>query len=60
MSQLNQTLTLPAAPELVFGLVAPIGVDLDLVTEVLEQTLQEVGYVARWSGPRFDRTGGIA
>jgi cytidine deaminase len=31
-------------PELVFGLVAPIGVDLDLMTEVLSQTLREMNY----------------
>jgi deoxycytidylate deaminase len=43
----NQPLTLPISPELVFGLVAPIGVDLDLVTDVLEQTLVEVRYQAR-------------
>lgn len=35
-----------AAPELVFGLVAPIGVDLDLVTDIIEQTLREVEYEA--------------
>lgn len=33
-----------SAPELIFGLVAPIGVDLDLVTEVLTETLAEMGY----------------
>jgi deoxycytidylate deaminase len=43
---LNQPLTLASSPELVFGLVAPIGVDLDLVTDVLEHTLSEVGYCA--------------
>jgi cytidine deaminase len=31
-------------PELVFGLIAPIGVDLNLVTETLEQTLSEMSY----------------
>lgn len=36
-----------AAPELVFGLVAPIGVDLDLITDLLEQTLREMEYEAR-------------
>jgi deoxycytidylate deaminase len=46
MSDPTQPLGLPTAPELVFGLVAPIGVDLALVTEVLEQTLLEVGYTA--------------
>src|SRR4051812_44928376 len=35
------------APELVFGLVAPIGIDLDMVSDALEQTLQEMGYRAR-------------
>ena len=35
------------APELVFGLVAPIGVDLDLVSEVLDQTLREMTYEVR-------------
>src|ERR1700690_1899202 len=34
------------APELVFGLVAPIGVDLDLVAEVLSQSLKEMNYQA--------------
>lgn len=37
-------LSLSAAPELVFGLVAPIGVDLDLVAELLEQSLEEMDY----------------
>jgi hypothetical protein len=32
------------APELVFGLVAPIGVDLDLVTASLKQSLRDVLY----------------
>lgn len=36
-----------AAPELVFGLVGPIGADLDLVTDLLEQTLREMDYEAR-------------
>lgn len=35
------------APELVFGLIAPIGVDLDLVTEVLDSTLREMRYHAQ-------------
>lgn len=34
------------APELVFGLVAPIGVDLALVSELLNVTLREVRYEA--------------
>jgi cytidine deaminase len=41
---MSQALTLPDAPELVFGLVAPIGVDLDLVTDVLDHALQEMSY----------------
>lgn len=32
------------APELIIGLVAPIGVDLDLVSSVLDQTIREMGY----------------
>lgn len=35
------------APELVFGLVAPIGVDLDRVTDVLTNALREVEYDVR-------------
>lgn len=34
------------APELFFGLVAPIGVDLDLITEILSQLLTEMRYNA--------------
>ncbi len=34
----------PRSNELIFGLVAPIGVDLNLVCEVLSQTLKEYGY----------------
>lgn len=34
------------APELVFGLIAPIGVDLDVVSEVLDTTLREMRYRA--------------
>ena len=41
------TLPLSSAPELIFGIVAPIGVDLDLVTEVLAQTLQEMEYATQ-------------
>ncbi|HEX3863813.1 MAG TPA: anti-phage dCTP deaminase [Stellaceae bacterium] len=45
MSQENeQLLHLQAGPELIFGLIAPIGVDLDLIIEVLEQTLREMDY----------------
>ncbi|MBX9863376.1 MAG: deoxycytidylate deaminase [Hyphomicrobium sp.] len=36
--------SLESAPELVFGLVAPIGVDLDLITDILKQELLEMGY----------------
>lgn len=32
------------APELIFGLIAPIGVDLELVSSVLAETLREVHY----------------
>src|SRR5436309_4960141 len=35
-----------AEPELIFGLVAPIGVDLDVITDLLEQTLREMNYEA--------------
>ena len=35
-----------SAPELVFGLIAPIGVDLDVVSEVLDTTLREMRYQA--------------
>jgi deoxycytidylate deaminase len=35
------------APELVFGLVAPIGVDLEFVSEVLNVTLREMHYNAQ-------------
>jgi deoxycytidylate deaminase len=34
------------APELIFGVVAPIGVDVDIITEVLERSLQEMDYDA--------------
>lgn len=43
---LASSLPLSAAPELVFGLVAPIGTNLDLVTELLDQTLREMKYEA--------------
>jgi deoxycytidylate deaminase len=35
------------APELVFGLIAPIGVDLDLITNVFDDALREMEYEAR-------------
>jgi len=41
-----QPLPINRAPELVFGLVAPIGVDLELVSEILNVTLREVRYDA--------------
>ncbi len=34
-------------PELVFGLVGPIGVDLEFVTKALGEALEDVGYEAR-------------
>jgi deoxycytidylate deaminase len=37
-------LPLAPAPELIFGLVGPIGVDLDTVTTLLEEALTSVGY----------------
>jgi cytidine deaminase len=41
---MNDALPLAPAPELIFGLVGPIGVDLELVTGLLEDTLRDVGY----------------
>lgn len=41
---MNHALQSTLAPELIFGLVAPVGVDLDLVTEQLAQTLREMNY----------------
>ena len=41
---MTETLLLSPQPELVFGLVAPIGADLQIVAEVLEETLREVEY----------------
>jgi deoxycytidylate deaminase len=43
---MKEPLPVPRAPELIFGLVAPIGVDLDLVAEVLSQSLKEMDYQA--------------
>ncbi|MGA3077905.1 MAG: hypothetical protein ABSG56_30040 [Bryobacteraceae bacterium] len=34
----------PKGPELVFGLVGPLGTDLDLVGRVLEDVLSQVEY----------------
>lgn len=42
-------------PELVFGLVAPIGVDLDLVTEVLTENLGEMHYEVESQSFRLTR-----
>lgn len=43
---MNEVLRPIKAPELIFGLVAPIGVDLDLVLESLSSALEVVGYSA--------------
>ena len=40
-------LTLIPSPELVVGLVAPIGVDLDLVSKALSHALGEMRYAVR-------------
>ncbi len=44
---MSEPLPLATTPELVFGLVAPIGVDLDLIIEVLSGLLGEMNYDAR-------------
>ena len=44
---MTEPLSLPAGPELIFGLVAPIGVDLSLITDVLDRALQEMDYRVR-------------
>jgi cytidine deaminase len=44
---MNNPLKASPQPELYFGLVAPIGVDLDLVTEVLSENLRRMGYSAQ-------------
>lgn len=41
---MEKRLELTVAPELVFGLVAPIGVDLDRVTAVLSRLLKQMTY----------------
>lgn len=46
LDSMKEPLPVPEAPELIFGLVAPIGVDLDLVAEVLSQALKEMNYQA--------------
>lgn len=43
---MNDALPLAPAPELIFGLVGPIGVDLELVTDLLADALRDVGYQA--------------
>jgi len=43
---MKELLPVSKAPELIFGLVAPIGVDLDLVAEMLSQSLKEMNYQA--------------
>jgi hypothetical protein len=43
---MNDALPLAPAPELIFGLVGPIGVDLELVTSLLTDALRDVGYGA--------------
>jgi hypothetical protein len=43
---MKEPLPISKAPELIFGLVAPIGVDLELVAEVLSQSLKEMNYQA--------------
>jgi cytidine deaminase len=43
---MKEPLSLAKTPELIFGLVAPVGVDLDLLSEVLVQTLREMNYKA--------------
>jgi len=41
---MNDPLPLAPAPELIFGLVGPIGVDLELVTDLLSEALRDVAY----------------
>jgi len=43
-SVMKDALPLAPAPELVFGLVGPIGVDLELVTAILTEALQDQQY----------------
>jgi hypothetical protein len=43
-SVMKDALPLAPAPELVFGLVGPIGVDLELVTTILTEALQDQRY----------------
>jgi hypothetical protein len=44
---MNDPVPRQTAPELVFGLVAPIGIDLDMVSDALDQTLKGMGYRAQ-------------
>lgn len=45
MAQLSRSLSLiPNDPELLFGLVAPLGADLTSVEKALQKALEEVGY----------------
>jgi len=46
-SVVKDALPLAPAPELVFGLVGPIGVDLDLLTSILSDALKDVGYTSK-------------
>jgi hypothetical protein len=41
---MSDALPLAPAPELIFGLVGPIGVDLELVTGLLTEALRDVNY----------------
>jgi hypothetical protein len=45
-SSSSQSLPVEDHPELIFGLVGPIGVDLESVTECLSNALADVGYKA--------------
>ena len=44
---MKDALPLAPAPELVVGLVGPIGVDLDLLTTILSDALQTVQYSSK-------------
>jgi cytidine deaminase len=43
-SDTDELLQLPLGPELIFGLIAPIGTDLDRITGFLDQALKEMEY----------------
>jgi cytidine deaminase len=47
VGSVGESLPFEKHPELVFGLVGPIGVDLDNVTKLLTEALADVGYEAR-------------